>query len=84
VNTHPDGKVCTECTNDFGADLELTSTWKQYTFPFSSLTQMQGWGSPHPGAITVSKLYGVQWQVNSPGASYDIWVDDIEFTGCLD
>ena len=28
------------------------------------------------------KLYGLQWQVNKPGASFDIWVDDVEFIGC--
>jgi endoglucanase len=82
VSTDPDGKVCTECFNDFGTDLELTPTWTQYTIPFASAAQMQGWGSPRTGAITPSKLYGVQFQVNSPGASYDIWVDDVEFTGC--
>ena len=82
VNTDQDGHVCTECFNDFGTDIELTPTWTKYTLPFATLTQMQGWGAPHPGAVTKSKLYGVQWQVNSPGAAYDIWVDDIEFTGC--
>jgi endoglucanase len=82
VDTDPDGKVCSECFNDFGTDLELTTTWTKYTVPFSSMGQLQGWGSPHPGAIVPSKLYGVQWQVNSPGASYDLWVDDIAFTGC--
>lgn len=82
VNTDKDGNVCTECFNDFGADVELTSTWTKYTFPFAAMTQMQGWGAPHPGQITKSKLYGVQWQVNTPGSNYDIWVDDVEFTGC--
>jgi len=82
INTDDAGKVCTACFNDFGADLELTPTWTKYTLPFSSLTQMAGWGAPRPGAITATKLFGVQWQVNTPGASYDVWVDDIEFTGC--
>jgi hypothetical protein len=27
-------------------------------------------------------MYGVQWQVNTPGAEYDIWIDDVQFTGC--
>jgi hypothetical protein len=38
-----------------------------------------GWGSPSPPAITESKLYGIQFQVNEPAADYDIWVDDLEF-----
>ncbi len=81
-NTDPDGKVCTDCFNDFGADLELTPSWTKYTIPFRSTSQLAGWGAPHPGSIDASKLYGLQWQVNTPGASYDIWVDDVEFTGC--
>ncbi|MBV9950250.1 MAG: hypothetical protein JOZ69_25640, partial [Myxococcales bacterium] len=82
VATDPDGKVCTECFNDFGSDLTLSTEWKQYVIPFSDMSQMEGWGAPHPKGIDKSKIYGMQWQVNSPGADYDIWVDDVQFTGC--
>lgn len=82
VNTDQDGRVCTECFNDFGMDLELTTMWTKYTLIFSGAQQMPGWGAPRPGAVEASKMYGVQWQVNTPGADYDIWVDDIQFTGC--
>lgn len=81
-DTDPDGKVCSACFNDFGADLELTTTWTKYTVPFSTMTQLPGWGAPHPPSVVPAKLYGVQWQVNTPGASYDVWVDDVVFTGC--
>jgi endoglucanase len=83
-DTDPDGKVCTECFNDFGADIDLTTTWTRYTLPFSTLTQLQGWGAPRPPAINPAKLYGVQWQVSAPGTSFDIWVDDVAFTGCAE
>jgi hypothetical protein len=80
VNTDPQGKVCTDaCFNDFGADLELTYAWTKYTFAWSDLRQLSGWGSPSPPAITEPKLYGIQFQVSEPGADYDIWVDDLEF-----
>jgi endoglucanase len=82
VNTDPDGKVCKECFNDFGADLTLTDQWKKYTLPFASLKQMKDWGDPNPASINKSKLYGMQWQVNDSGASYDIWIDEVQFTGC--
>ncbi len=81
-NTDPDGKVCTECYNDFGTDLELTSEWQKYTIPFSKLRQMPGWGKPVLGEIKPQEIYGIQFQVNAPGMSYDIWVDDVAFTGC--
>lgn len=82
VSTDPDGKVCGDCFNDFGADIELTDAWTTYVFPFSSMRQLPGWGSPHPASIDPTKLYGVQFQVNTPGAAFEIWVDDLRFTGC--
>lgn len=82
VNTDPDGRVCKECFNDFGADLTLTDQWKKYTIPFASMKQMKDWGDPTPANINKSKLYGMQLQVNQDGADYDVWIDDVRFTGC--
>ena len=82
IDTDPAGKKCTECFNDFGADLTLTEQWQKYTFPFAAMKQMEGWGSPSPSSVDKSKLYGLQWQVVAQGASYDVWVDDVQFTGC--
>jgi endoglucanase len=81
-NTDPAGKVCSECFNDFGADLTLNGDWQKYVVAFASSEQMEGWGAPHPAAIDKSKIFGLQWQVTQPGASYDVWVDDVQFTGC--
>jgi endoglucanase len=82
IDTDPAGKRCTECFNDFGADLTLTEKWQKYTVPFATMKQMEGWGSPSPSSVDKSKLYGLQWQVVAQGASYDVWVDDVQFTGC--
>jgi endoglucanase len=80
INTDHDGKVCTDsCYNDFGADLGLTDQWTRYAFAWSDLKQLPGWGDPTPDNITPQKLYGIQFQVNDPGADYDVWVDDLEF-----
>jgi endoglucanase len=82
VNTDPDGKVCTACFNDFGIDLNLGETWQQYTVPFSSMKQIKDWGSPHTSGIVPKQIYGMQFQVNEKNAKFDIWVDEIQFTGC--
>lgn len=88
IDTDPTGKVCGKngtdegCFNDFGKDLELTTKWTQYTITFADMQQGQGWGDPRPPAINPAKLYGVQWQVNTKGADYDLWIDDVQFTGC--
>jgi endoglucanase len=82
LNTEPDGGICRECYNDFGVDLELTEEWKKYVVPFSVMKQMPGWGKPLVPAITPNKLYAIQFQVNVPEQPYDIWIDDLAFTGC--
>lgn len=79
ANTDPDGGVCTECFNDFGADLSLTPDWKLYIFPWKSMKQMPGWGNPRKPHITQAKIYGIQFQVNIPSANYDIYIDDLKF-----
>jgi endoglucanase len=82
VATDPDGKICTECFNDFGMDLTLNDEWTQYTIPFTSMKQDKTWGKPHTDGIDPSKIYGVQFQFNQPGVAFDMWLDEIEFTGC--
>jgi endoglucanase len=82
VSTHEAGGVCRECFNDFGATLLLTESWQRFVFPWRKLKQLPDWGSPRPHRIKPAKLFGMQWQVDQPGASFDIWVDDLEFVGC--
>jgi endoglucanase len=82
ADTDPAGKKCTECFNDFGQDLTLTEQWKKYTVPFAAMKQMEGWGSPNPATVDKSTLFGLQWQVTQQGAAFDVWVDDVQLTGC--
>jgi len=82
INTDPDGKVCHECYNDFGTDLTLTDDWQQYFVPYVHMRQMKGWGSPRTAGIDSSQMYAIQFQVAEKGSPYDIWVDEIQFTGC--
>jgi hypothetical protein len=78
-NTDPTGGVCTSCSNDFGADLALTTTWTKYTIVFVNMTQQAGWGAPRPSKIDPTGVVAVQFQVTGPNATYDIWVDDVTF-----
>jgi endoglucanase len=82
VSTDPDGKVCSECFNDFGASIELDEQWQQFTVPFDTMAQLPGWGAPRPGAVDRAGLYGLQWQVSTSGAAFDLWIDDVVFYGC--
>ena len=82
VNTTPEAGKCEECYNDFGVDFEVTEEWVRYVVDFSDLKQEQGWGSPRPENVDATTLFGIQWQVVTKGAPFDIWVDDIAFLGC--
>ncbi len=82
AETDPDGGICSACYNDFGIDLKLTEEWTQYIILFDMLKQERGWGAPHPHGIDTQQIFAAQWQVNDKGQNYDVWVDDLAFTGC--
>lgn len=79
--THPDGGLCgTACWDHFGLDFTLTTTWQQYTLPFSSLTQ-QWWVTQFP-TFDVSTIYNMEFR-HSQNVSYNVWIDNIEFYGAI-
>jgi endoglucanase len=79
LNTAPDGGICSECFNDFGATIELTEQWQRYLMPFNEMRQEPQWGNPRPPAITPSAIYTVLFQLSEPGADFDVWIDDVAF-----
>ncbi|MEY2929708.1 MAG: hypothetical protein RL033_457 [Pseudomonadota bacterium] len=81
-NTDPAGGVCAACSNDFGKDLQLTEEWQRFIVPFSSLRQESGWGNPRPRSVATEAVIAAQFQVNEKGRHFDIWIDDLAFTGC--
>jgi hypothetical protein len=81
ANTDPDGKICSDCYNDFGLSFELSDEWTRYTVNFKDLKQEEGWGDPRPPSSATDKLFGLQWQVSTPNAEFDVWFDDIRFEG---
>lgn len=78
-NTDPDGAICRDCFNDFGAEITVTEQWTQYTLRFESLEQLPGWGTPRPQRIDSSRLFGIQFRVVDRDAPFDIWIDDLAF-----
>ena len=76
VNTDPAGGVCRQCYNNFGKNLELQPDWREFCYDLDELTQLPGWGDPHP-LLTASKAFSIAWSVHSPDSAYDLWVDDV-------
>lgn len=81
-NTDPDGGVCAACSNDFGLQLSLSEEWQRFIVPFSALRQESGWGNPRPRSVASEALFAIHFQVNDKGRPFDVWVDDLAFTGC--
>lgn len=79
VNTAPEGGLCKQCYNDFGADFTLTEEWKEYCFDFAQLKQQPGWGERQPALLT-DHVFAVQWQVGTPDVEFDVSVDDVRLT----
>ncbi len=83
VNSHPDGKVCKDgCWNDFGKDFTFSHDWQQYRVSFAEMKQQDGWGDPRPPSITPGKLVQIAWAISTPGADFDVWLDDVRFLDC--
>jgi endoglucanase len=81
-NTDPDGGVCAICSNDFGMKLTLSEEWQKFIVPFSALRQDPGWGNPKPRTVDSNALFAIHFQVSDTGRPFDVWVDDMAFTGC--
>jgi hypothetical protein len=83
VNTHPDGNVCKDgCYNDFGKDFSLSKDWQEYQVSFAELKQQDGWGDPRPPSVTPAKLVQIAWHLSTPGAAFEIWLDDVHLLDC--
>lgn len=80
--TDPDGGVCGACSNDFGMQLSLSEEWQKFIVPFGALRQESGWGNPRPRSVAPEAVFSIQFAVNDKGKAFDVWVDDLAFTGC--
>ncbi len=71
------GGGCTACNDHFGADIALTTSWKQVEVRFSDLTQ-SGWGQPQLASKpNLAKVLGIQFLFPA-NVRFDLWLDDVE------
>ena len=75
--TEPGGECVADCSDAFGQEIDLTTAWKEYSVPFSELTQQQ-WGYAPPGGFDTTGVLAVQLHANA-GVAFDIWLDDVRF-----
>jgi hypothetical protein len=73
----PDGNTTANLAYDhFSINLNVTTSWRTYVVPFSSLRQL-GTGPPRP-ALDLERLFGIEFQ--TPERDFDLWIDTIAFT----
>jgi hypothetical protein len=75
-----DGGNCVEsatnkCSDDFGANIALTTKWVKKTVMFSTMKQ-ENWGKVF--AWNPAHVTSIQFQVPK-GPAFDVWIDDIAF-----
>ena len=83
VNTAENGKICRECSNTFGKEIEIGETWQWHVVPFADMAQRGSWGNPRPPYVAVHAVSMLFWSFESglPG-EFDLWIDDVRFVGC--
>jgi hypothetical protein len=84
------GSVCqdpptgagTACYDHFGTSFGFTTAWKSFTAKFTDLTQAGTGYHPADMKLKADKLMAVEWALAGTGTTYEIWIDDVEFTKC--
>ncbi len=80
-DTDPQGRVCSNCEDHFGAWVTLTASWQKYTVLFSDLAQ-EGFGMPGPNQglkFDAAHVYSIKFQVKPAGKPFDFRIDDLAF-----
>jgi hypothetical protein len=65
------------CENHYGADVALTTSWKQVTLLWANLAQDPAWG--HKVPFTANALVSTQFVVVKDTPTTTFWIDDIAF-----
>ncbi|MDI1431156.1 carbohydrate binding domain-containing protein [Polyangium sorediatum] len=76
--TTPEAGNCgATCSDDFGANVTLTTDWKEFKFSFADLATVN-WSKQNLTAIKKDALYYIHFQA-AQSMAFDIWIDDIAF-----
>jgi hypothetical protein len=64
------------CWNDHGTYQTFVDSWKQFTVPFSGMTQSAGWGITT--TFNAAHVTAIRFQTDG-NVNFDYWIDDISF-----
>ncbi len=76
-NDESGGECATDCGDTYGAVIDLTTTWVEYTIRFADLAQ-EGWGAPPPAGFDPTGVLAIHLHAGA-GVAFDIWLDDLRF-----
>ncbi len=90
IDTHQAGGVCkdpptgagTACYDHFGTSFGFSTAWKLFSTKFTDLSQAGTGYHPADMKLKSDKLMSVEWALPGSGTTYEIWIDDVEFTKC--
>jgi len=92
IDTHQSGGVCkdpgttgvngTACYDHFGKSLSFTAAWQPFSVKFADLVQTGSGYHPPDDKLKADKLMAVEWALPGTGKTYEIWIDDVQFSTC--
>lgn len=92
IDTHQSGGVCqvpgttgvngTACYDHFGKSLSFTAAWQAFSVKFTDLAQVGSGYHPADNKLKANKLMAVEWALPGAAKTYELWIDDVQFTKC--
>ena len=82
ANTERESDLCLTCGQYLGAPVILTDNWLVYTIAFNELKPSAAADPKKLRQLLPKGLYGISWDIILPKGEFELWVDDVKFTGC--
>ncbi len=68
--------------NDYKYAFTVGGTWTEFTVPFTSMTQEDGWGIPADINDVLANAKEIQWVTTDYDRAVDLWIDNVIIYGC--
>jgi hypothetical protein len=82
ADTDRESDLCLTCGQHLGTPITLSDNWTQYTIAYGELKPTAAQAAGSFRQLLTKGLYGLSWDVQLPKGEFELWVDDVRFTGC--
>ncbi len=82
ANTERESDICVTCGQHLEVPIVLAETWQSYTIPFHQFRPSASIGQAADRQPLLKGLYGLSWDITATRGQFELWIDDVRFTGC--